>query len=635
MLPQVLSPQPFVLPAPLKDRLLAGPTWLEEATPVQRAAFALHKMGFSVVPVKPASKDPYFWKKFTYCRIDVNFIPELFDNRAGVMVIAGSISRCLTILDADTVEAANYHQAQFAERKLSPWIVQSARGFHFWWLSADGELANICNGITDCELRGNNQYALAPFSVHPTGVIYDWVHDSISGSEPPALSLSQLDWLPLKLKKEIVRKPVYKKPEPVFDSSSKFTCLSKKNQEFLRFGSDTYRNNNLYALCCDLYANKFSENEIRGIAMDLAERLGFDRAETIKAESTVKSACSRHREPAKKETMSQTTRTNTLWSEALNWSGRYRWQTHTHKGRRVTADTLRRVFIACCERSKNEATSELFRASTREIGELAGMKRERASLGLRTLCELKILEKVQSKSSVSGANLYKFGELDKLLHYGSIIPNRTLTTGSLMQQKNPFPDIFSDTFSDSVPIDSQAIWLSQRKKTQDTFSRGALGGVAEWVWREILLRPSRPVKLAKQFNVTRSTVCRVLRRLEMFGLAQKIGVIWHGVAAGVDDLKRIAVVCSTVGRSERRREKHMQQRSRDVSRQLLKTKRRLEGLTRAEKREPEMELDVSDEPKCRCCNKILLGVSTKGRKRVFCDDRCRKVFSRKKKVVLA
>lgn len=150
MLPQVLSPQPFVLPAPLKDRLLAGPEWLEEATPVQRVAFALHEMGFSVVPVKPASKDPYFWKKFTYCRIDVNFIPELFDNRAGVMVIAGSISRCLTILDADTVEAANYHQAQFAERKLSPWIVQSARGFHFWWLSADGELANISNGITDC-----------------------------------------------------------------------------------------------------------------------------------------------------------------------------------------------------------------------------------------------------------------------------------------------------------------------------------------------------------------------------------------------------------------------------------------------------------------------------------------------------
>ena len=79
----------------------------------------------------------------------------------------------------------------------------------------------------------------------------------------------------------------------------------------------------------------------------------------------------------------------------------------------------------------------------------------------------------------------------------------------------------------------------------------------------------------------------------------------------------------------------MQQRSRDVSWQLLKTKRRLEGLTRAEKREPEMELDVSELPKCRCCNKILLGVSTKGRKRAFCDDRCRKAFSRKKKVVLA
>ena len=41
-----------------------------------------------------------------------------------------------------------------------------------------------------------------------------------------------------------------------------------------------------------------------------------------------------------------------------------------------------------------------------------------------------------------------------------------------MQQKPQF----ADTFSDSVPLDSQAIWLSQRKKTQDTFSRGALGG---------------------------------------------------------------------------------------------------------------------------------------------------------------
>ncbi len=112
-------------------------------TPTQRAALELYDMGFSIGPTKPASKLPYLWRRLAQVRIQRDYIPKLFDNRAGLFVMVGRISRNLTILDCETEDEADYHAREFAKRGLCPWRVATARGGHFWWLSAEGELANV------------------------------------------------------------------------------------------------------------------------------------------------------------------------------------------------------------------------------------------------------------------------------------------------------------------------------------------------------------------------------------------------------------------------------------------------------------------------------------------------------------
>ena len=78
-------------------------------TDTQSEAARLYSLGFSIGPTKPSSKEPYLWRKLCYCRIDPVAIPMLFEHRAGILVITGSISRNLTILDCDDM-AAGMHQ---------------------------------------------------------------------------------------------------------------------------------------------------------------------------------------------------------------------------------------------------------------------------------------------------------------------------------------------------------------------------------------------------------------------------------------------------------------------------------------------------------------------------------------------
>ncbi len=514
-----------------------SPPWVLALTPVQQAATEYHAMGLSIGPTKPASKFPYLWRRLVGVRINPAYIPELFDNRAGVFVIVGAISGNLCILDADTERAARFHAAEFARRGLRPWVVSTARGRHFWWLSPDGELANVRNEKMpggEAELRGHTCYCLAPPSVHPSGVIYDWLERD--GDRPPAIPLAALDWLPVTLRKLARRKP--DTPTPAPDDPP-----SEATRDFIAAGApEGERHDRLFAAACDLAGNGHTLAGARELLTPPAERVGLPRREI---EATINSAFSRPRTPTPTPTP-----TPPDWVRALTWADSHHWarlEASTAARRvAVSADTARAVFLACCERARKDHPRAVFRASTRELAELASVMSNTAHRALLCFVAAGWLRRC-GYSKMMGAGLFAFGQPVLLQMRYSITTG--LSTVSYLQQL-------------------------------DAFGRGALARSGARVWRLILTEALEPAKIARRLKCHRSTVGRALERLAQHGLAEPAGRgKWAGNPAGADFLRTVAVKCGTAGRAEQRKARHAAERAEDVCRAILRRKRSLEAGT--------------------------------------------------------
>lgn len=262
-------------------------------SPMQRAACEYYAMGLSIGPTMPASKQPHLWKRLAYMRIDPRFIPELFDNDAGIFVMTGSVSRNLVILDCETKETFQHHAVEFYKRGLKPWQVLSARGGHFWWLSADGELDNVSirefPGY-EAEIRGRLLYALCPPSIHPTGVLYEWQFRE--GKLPPLISVSELDWLPVRLAFKV-------RPRFELRNLGPYDCLSHSTRDFMHNGAaegSRTRNSRFFSAACDMHGNGFEYEEAERLLVPVAIRCGLGKSDIY---SSLKSAYRKNRTPAK------------------------------------------------------------------------------------------------------------------------------------------------------------------------------------------------------------------------------------------------------------------------------------------------------------------------------------------------
>lgn len=504
--------------------------FVEDYTPTQRAAFELFDIGFNIGPTKPASKEPFKWGLLIGSRVHRSFIPELFDNRAGIFVLTGRLSMNLTILDCETTKAAAFHAREFERRGLPVWRVQTARGRHFWWLSKDGEVANIKDSSGEWEVRGNLRYCLCPPSIHPSGVIYEWEYRD--GMRPPAFSMAELDWLPLKPALKARREFEPQDTDPLAN-------LSRATRDFLANGASLgTRNFRLFNAACDLAGNGMSQGEARGILEPAARLAGLEAKEFS---ATVRSAFSQQRTPARPNT--HTPRQAPTWSRALAYAEAHQWAALSCNvyGKRysVSASTARGVFLACVERARRDG-GEVFRATTREVAELARTHSETAHAGLVCLAESGYLRRCETNKQ--GAALFAFPR--KLLRQ----PHNT-HTGS----------------DGSVRI------LQQSRS--DVWERGGLGRSGERVWRYLLTKTERPAEVARALGINRSTVARALTLLIQHGLVERVGRCWAGVSAATSDLEQIAAACGVAGRGAKRTARHGNERALYVSRMLLRAKR--------------------------------------------------------------
>ncbi len=105
------------------------------------------------------------------------------DNSNIVIVICGEISGGLACRDFDTEQGYENWAKQHPDLAGKLPTVKTARGYHVYFLADVGKNQDFDDG----ELRGKDRYCLLPPSVHPSGVIYEWL------IEPNSKNLLSLD----------------------------------------------------------------------------------------------------------------------------------------------------------------------------------------------------------------------------------------------------------------------------------------------------------------------------------------------------------------------------------------------------------------------------------------------------------
>lgn len=446
---------------------------------VQLTALDLYERGFNVIPLKRHEKKPfilapYFTARLHHCGPACKHkgqedITELFQ-RHNIGVMTGRTSGNLLVLDCDSQESFKRIGQELSARAIPFWAITGSRGGAYLLRLIEGEAANQSKSkFTDVQIWGNRHLVVMPPSIHPSGILYQWATPEprfhLPGQTLPAVSIAALEWLGVTL--DIEARPKWQKPE-LFGLPEWAALMSYNNRETFSIElSEGERNTRLFALACDMKANGRQYHEAEAVILDTARRAGLDDHE---AAQIVKNAYSKEREPARKGGGGVR-----IWQRAKDFAGSFDWRAKF--GRK--ANTRRAVYLACVERARCEGR-DTWRATVRELAELANLNKDTIPAILQDLAGAKLIQRVKTEDRIG---VYRFVGLSK---------TRTLyTTGSCSVRNLESPK-------------SQA--------EQDVF--GKLGLVAWYVWKYLLDKPARNAPdIARETGLPQSSVYAALKRL--------------------------------------------------------------------------------------------------------------------------
>src|SRR5215470_11586534 len=170
------------------------------------AALVLASQGFSVFPCVYAEKAPRTKHGFYDATTNPATIQRWYAGnfKRNLAVRTGSVSGAW-VLDEDALGAILSLEEHFGPLPLTR-QARTSRGRHFWFLTNGLTIAGrkkdaIWPGL---EVKAEGGYVLVPPSIHPTGVVYEWINDEPLAAAP--------DWLIA-----LVRKPT--PPEPSTSSA--------------------------------------------------------------------------------------------------------------------------------------------------------------------------------------------------------------------------------------------------------------------------------------------------------------------------------------------------------------------------------------------------------------------------------
>jgi predicted transcriptional regulator len=504
----------------------------QSLTDIQLTAIDLYERGFNVLPLKYGEKKPYLLKPFFtsrlhHCSILCHHkghddISELF-KRKNIGVMMGRTSGNLLAIDCDSHVSFEKIGKELTARKLPFWAITGNRGGAYLLRVIEGEAGNLPKGkskFTDVEIWGNRHQVVIPPSVHPSGIVYQWAtpeprYHLSKGETLAAVSITSLDWLGVML--DLEARNQWEDPE-LHGLAAIFSPLSRPNRETYTVElSEGERNNRIFAFACDAKAHGIDYHQTETVVLEIAKRCDLPAREAI---ATLKSAYSQDRTPAHNGGGVREWQQAQAFAQAFDWRGTF--------GRKALKRQA--VYMACIERARCEGRSH-WRATVREVAELANVNKETANESLLDLIKAGLLKPVTE-------SVYRFMRLSEF---------RTLyTTGSCSVRTTDTP---------------------KSQGEQDVF--GKLGLVSWHVWRYLLKHSGGNIsQIARETGLPRSSVSEALKTLthhnvRLVSLAEGT---YYGEPRTESSLQSMALFWTDGGsQSKARKEGHKLERERRVN----------------------------------------------------------------------
>jgi hypothetical protein len=134
-------------------------------------ALKLAHLGWSLIPLKPYSKEPLVpWKALQQRRLTEPELTELFERNplANVGIITGKVSQLL-VLDADAPDVVKHLSIPETP------IAETARGRHYYFHLPNAHIRSVAGIAEGLDIRADGGYVVSPPSTHPSGKRYEWI----------------------------------------------------------------------------------------------------------------------------------------------------------------------------------------------------------------------------------------------------------------------------------------------------------------------------------------------------------------------------------------------------------------------------------------------------------------------------
>ena len=351
------------------------------------AALWLNGMGLNVIPFPIASKTPYAnghkmflkqWGAF-YQRLGRDGLRIAFAGECNIAVIMGRTSGNLFVVDCESPDSFKYHLGETAARNIPVFAAKTARGGHLYFKMKEGIVQPMGAGTMEkfgfnqVEIRGgSSQYVITPPSIHDTGVKYEWCG---AATEIPTVTKAQVDWLPISIKSR----------------------WHTDTEDYLASGHvypEGCRNDSLYRTAHDMAFRGENRNVIHHRLQSIATNSGLQHREVPR---TIENGIRNGQQKSGQVKLNIHDGLTIFCAEYNGWTGR-------------TGNTDRAVFEALIQRSKRDNRGKgYFRATMREIAELAKVTAKTAHASLHRLADAGFIERVNDVSK-GQSSCWKFSE---------------------------------------------------------------------------------------------------------------------------------------------------------------------------------------------------------------------------------
>jgi len=486
--------------------------------PAVDEAHRLYDAGLNVFPVIKGTKLPYGEHgMLQMCRMSRSYLRDVMWC-SNIAVMTGRLSANLFVLDCDSWESFATIGKELAQHQIQPWIRNGCDGGQYWLRCADGEIVNENRG--DMQILGNRLYTLAPPSIHPCGMVYEWI--SREADLPPVVSIAEMAFLGLQLARS--------QPQP----HREHVLPAVAHRVLVDGNTDGYEGNSEaeYAACLSLICAGHSDADIAELFkvfgpphyLKAGDR-NFRRQVIVKARAWHEA----HPMPMKANITTVDHLPYVSWATKRPWPGR-------------SGGIDRAVYLALCERMRMERRTP-FRASVREVAELAAVNKETVSKSLHRLEENGYIQH-KNETEHSHARMYLLlmpsnGEGECVMARTSLSPTGVYATHTIRDLSG-----------------------------HDVWRHGGLGKSAKACWEMLSQRNATVAEIAEATGRSLPTVRRVLKALQLHGMADETDGTWSASAADSEHLDSVSIAYGTQGRGVKQKHKHVDERERWTSRQI-------------------------------------------------------------------